>query len=136
MWSLVSRLRARGKRCDRSGSAPIIGKLRGGARPDASGIILTAAGEEAQVDYGTGPMVRDPQSGKYKRTRLFVMTLGCSRKSVRLIVFRSSSQSTLQRRAGALRSGGDAVPCSRSRSQRESRVGRWPCAENTAEGTP
>jgi len=44
------------------------------------------------VDYGTGPMVRDPQSGKYRRTRLFVMTLGHSRKSVRLLVFRSSSR--------------------------------------------
>jgi transposase len=67
-------------------------KLRGAHRPEACGIIFTAAGEEAQVDYGTGPMVRDPQSGKYRRTRLFVMTLGYSRKSVRFIVFRSSSR--------------------------------------------
>ena len=37
-------------------------------------------------------MVRDPQSGKYRRARLFVLTLGYSRKSVRLLVFRSSSQ--------------------------------------------
>ncbi len=37
-------------------------------------------------------MVRDPQRGKYRRTRLFVLTLGYSRKSVRLLVFRSSSQ--------------------------------------------
>src|SRR3989442_340167 len=37
-------------------------------------------------------MVRDPISGKYRRMRLFVMTLGYSRKSVRLLVFRSSSQ--------------------------------------------
>ena len=37
-------------------------KLRGSESPQAVGIILTAAGEEAQVDYGTGPMVRDPQS--------------------------------------------------------------------------
>jgi hypothetical protein len=37
-------------------------------------------------------MVREPQSGKYRRTRLFVLTLGYSRKSVRLLVFRSSSQ--------------------------------------------
>ena len=51
-----------------------------------------APGEEAQVDYGTGPMVRDPQTGKYRRTRLFVMTLGYSRKSVRLLTFRSSSR--------------------------------------------
>jgi len=67
-------------------------KLSGSQQPQAVGIILTAAGEEAQVDYGTGPMVRDGQSGKYRRTRLFVMTLGYSRKSVRLLVFRSSSQ--------------------------------------------
>ena len=69
-----------------------VGKLRGGPQPEASGIIITAAGEECQVDYGTGPMVRDPQSGKYRRTRLFVMTLGYSRKSVRLLVFRSSTR--------------------------------------------
>ena len=31
-------------------------------------------------------------AGKYRRTRLFVLTLGYSRKSVRLLVFRSSSQ--------------------------------------------
>ncbi len=66
-------------------------KLRGSERPDAVGIILTASGEEAQVDYGSGPMVRDSQSGKYRRTRLFVMTLGYSRKSIRLLVWRSSS---------------------------------------------
>jgi hypothetical protein len=36
--------------------------------------------------------VRDPESRKYRRTRLFVMTLGCSRKSVRLLTFRSSAQ--------------------------------------------
>jgi transposase len=67
-------------------------KLRGVRQRAAVGIIVTAAGEEAQVDYGTGPMVRDPQSGKYRRTRLFVMTLGYSRKSVRLLTFRSSSR--------------------------------------------
>src|SRR5207253_267941 len=49
-------------------------------------------GEECQVDDGTCRMVRDPQSGKYRRTRLFVMTLGYSRKSVRLLVFHSSSR--------------------------------------------
>jgi len=37
-------------------------------------------------------MVRDPESGKYRRTRLFVLTLGCSRKCVRLLVFRSSAR--------------------------------------------
>src|SRR5258706_368776 len=37
-------------------------------------------------------MVRDAQSGKYRRTRLFVLTLGYSRKSVRLLIWRSSSR--------------------------------------------
>ena len=60
-------------------------KLRGNQRPQPRAVILTAPGEESQVDYGTGPMVRDPQSGKYRRTRLFVMTLGYSRKAVRLL---------------------------------------------------
>jgi transposase len=66
--------------------------LRGAATPEARVIIETAVGEECQVDYGTGPMVRDPDSGKYRRTRLFVLTLGFSRKSVRLLVFRSSAR--------------------------------------------
>jgi len=67
-------------------------KLRGPQSPEPAGIILTAAGEEAQVDYGSGPMVRHPQSGKYRRTRLFVLTLGYSRKAVRLLTWRSSTR--------------------------------------------
>jgi transposase len=67
-------------------------KRRGVQTPEARVVIVTAAGQEAQVDYGTGPMVRDPESHKYRRTRLFVMTLGCSRKSVRLLTLRSSSR--------------------------------------------
>jgi len=67
-------------------------KLRGKQSPEARVVIETAPGEEAQVDYGSGPMVRDPDSGKYRRTRLFVLTLGYSRKCIRLLVFRSSSQ--------------------------------------------
>jgi hypothetical protein len=42
--------------------------------------------------YGDGPMVRYPQTGKYRRTRLFVLTLGYSRKSIRLLVWHSSTQ--------------------------------------------
>jgi hypothetical protein len=37
-------------------------------------------------------MVRDPESRKYRRTRLFLLTLGCSRKAVRLLSFRSSAE--------------------------------------------
>jgi transposase len=67
-------------------------KLRGTQSPEACGIIETAPGEESQVDYGTGPMVRDAQTGKYRRTRLFVLTLGFSRKCVRLLCFQSSAR--------------------------------------------
>ena len=67
-------------------------KLVGGPSKEACAVIETAPGEEMQVDYGTGPMVRDPHSGKYRRMRLFVLTLGYSRKSVRLLVFQSSTQ--------------------------------------------
>ena len=69
-----------------------VGKLLGSRVLEACPVIETAPGEEAQVDYGEGPMVRDAQSGKYRRTRLFVLTLGYSRKSVRLLVFHSGSQ--------------------------------------------
>ena len=67
-------------------------KLRGAQSPEARAIIQTAPGEESQVDYGTGPMVRDTQSGQYRRTRLFVLTLGFSRKCVRLLCFHSSAR--------------------------------------------
>jgi transposase len=67
-------------------------KLRGAVSPEARVIIETKPGEEGQVDYGTGPLVRDPNSGKYRRTRLFVLTLGSSRKCVRLLTFRSSAR--------------------------------------------
>jgi transposase len=69
-----------------------VSKLRGDVHPEARVVITSAPGEEAQVDYGDGPMVRSPETGKYRRTRLFVLTLGYSRKSVRLLTWRSSSQ--------------------------------------------
>ena len=67
-------------------------KLRGVPSLEACAIIETAPGEEAQVDYGTGPMVHDPATGKHRRTRLFVLTLGFSRKCVRLLTFQSSTR--------------------------------------------
>jgi transposase len=67
-------------------------KLRGTAPIEAHVGITSAPGEEGQVDYGgDGPMVRDPSTGKYKRVRLFVLTLGYSRKCVRLLTWRSSA---------------------------------------------
>jgi transposase len=84
-------------------------RLRGVHVPEAHPVIVTAPGEEAQVDYGTGPMVRDPQSGKYRRTRLFVLTLGYSRKSVRLLVFQSSSRTWSELHEKAFRRLGGVV---------------------------
>jgi len=60
--------------------------------PIAHPRIETAPGVEAQVDYGDGPLVRHPESGKYRRTRLFAMTLGFSRKAVFLLTWKSSSR--------------------------------------------
>jgi transposase len=69
-----------------------IRKHCGPAEREAHPVIHTAPGEEAQVDYGEGPMVRSSKTSKYRRVRLFVLTLGCSRKSIYLLTFRSSSQ--------------------------------------------
>jgi transposase len=67
-------------------------QLRRTAPPDARVVIATTPGEEAQVDYGEGPMVRHSDTGKYRRTRLFVLTLAHSRKAVRLLTWHSSAQ--------------------------------------------
>lgn len=48
-------------------------------------------GEEAQVDYGQGALTLHA-SGRYRRPRLFVMTLRYSRRSYRQVVWKSSSQ--------------------------------------------
>ena len=54
--------------------------------------IYTGPGKEAQVDYGQGPLIRDPRTGRLVRSRLFVMTLGWSRKAVYLLSLSSSSE--------------------------------------------
>jgi transposase len=83
--------------------------LRSTTPAEARVVITTAPGEEAQVDYGEGPMVRDPGRGKYRRTRLFVLTLGYSRKSVRLLVWRSSARTWAELHERAFRRLGGTV---------------------------
>jgi transposase len=85
-----------------------VSKLKESAAPEAHPSIFTPPGEEAQVDYGEGPMVRYPETGKYRRTRLFVMTLGFSRKSVRLLTFKSSTRIWAELHERALRRLGGA----------------------------
>lgn len=48
-------------------------------------------GEEAQVDYGQGALTLGP-SGKYRRPRLFVMTLKYSRRSFRKVIWKSCKE--------------------------------------------
>src|SRR2546425_7161636 len=38
--------------------------------PEAHPVIVTAPGEEAQVDYGDGPMVRHPGTGRSEERRV------------------------------------------------------------------
>lgn len=49
-------------------------------------------GEEAQVDYGEGALTPHPGSARYRKPRLFVMTLRYSRRSYRQVVWKSSSE--------------------------------------------
>src|ERR671910_925667 len=86
-----------------------VGRLRGPQTPEAHPLIVTAPGEEGQVDYGDGPMVRHPVTGKYRRTRLFVLTLGYSRKSVRLLTFASSTRTWCELHEEAFRRLGGTV---------------------------
>ncbi len=49
-------------------------------------------GEEVQVDYGQGAPTLCPKTKKYRRPRLFVMTLRYSRRSFRKVVWNSSQE--------------------------------------------
>jgi transposase len=92
-----------------------VGKLRGSASLEARVVITTPPGDDAQVDYGSCPMMGDPQAGKYRHTRLFVRTLGYSRKSVRLLAFRSSTRVWAELYENGFRSARRCATCCRSR---------------------
>lgn len=62
------------------------------SEPKVSCRFETEPGQEAQVDYGEGALTRDPRTGKYRRPRLFVMTLSNSRHAFRKVVWRSSTE--------------------------------------------
>jgi transposase len=65
-------------------------KLRGTQSPEARAIIQTDRAKNRRSI--TAPVRCDAQTGKYRRTRLFVLTLGFSRKSVHLLCFHSSAR--------------------------------------------
>lgn len=68
-----------------------------------------APGEEAQVDYGEGAPTRHPKSGRYRKPRLFVMTLRYSRHSFRRVVWKSSQETWCRLHEEAFRYFGGAV---------------------------
>lgn len=68
-----------------------------------------APGEEAQVDYGEGALTKNPTTGKYRRPRLFVMTLRYSRRSFRKVVWQSSSETWAKLHEEAFRYFGGCV---------------------------
>ena len=51
-----------------------------------------APGEEAQVDYGEGALTRVAGTERFRKPRLFVMTLRYSRRSFRRVVWKSSQE--------------------------------------------
>jgi transposase len=67
-------------------------KLRGKREPKISCRFETEPGQEMQVDYGEGAPTRDPRTGKYRKPRLFTLTLGNSRHAFRKVVWNSSSE--------------------------------------------
>jgi transposase len=56
-----------------------LNKLKESQPPSATMILDFAPGEAAQVDFGAGPVVFDPETGTEVRTWFFVMTLCFSR---------------------------------------------------------
>lgn len=64
-------------------------------------------GEEAQVDYGEGALTL--HNGRYRRPRLFVMTLRYSRRSFRKVVWNSSTETWARLHEEAFRYFGGAV---------------------------
>jgi transposase len=68
-----------------------------------------APGEEAQVDYGEGAPTLDAATGRWKRPRLFVMTLRYSRRSFRRVVWKSGQQEWAELHEQAFRYFGGVV---------------------------
>jgi transposase len=64
----------------------------GAREPEQFDRLEFAPGEEAQVDYGEGAPTRVPGTDRYRKPRLFVMTLRYSRRCFRRVVWKSSQE--------------------------------------------
>ena len=86
-------------------------------------VIETAPGRRRRSITAPARWCAIPTAGKYRRTRLFVLTLGYSRKSVRLLVFRSSTRIWAElhekafRRLGGVTARGGARQPARGRAR-------------------
>jgi transposase len=60
-------------------------------KPEATVHLETGPGDEAQVDFGYVGRMRDPESGKDRKTWCFIMTLSYSRHRFVRFVFRQDS---------------------------------------------
>lgn len=85
-----------------------VGQLRW-REPEQFDRLEFVPGEEAQVDYGEGALTFDPISQRWKRPRLFVMTLRYSRRSFRRVVWKSSQQEWARLHEQAFRYFGGAT---------------------------
>jgi transposase len=74
-----------------NGVKRFVGKLRV-RDPEQFDRLEFGPGEEAQVDYGEGAPTRVPGTERFRKPRLFVMTLRYSRRSFRRVVWKSSQQ--------------------------------------------
>lgn len=72
-------------------------------------VMHSAAGEEAQVDFLTGPPVLDPSTGRYRSTHIFIMTLCCSRHSYEEAVFTQKTPQFIRCHENAFREFGGVV---------------------------
>lgn len=77
--------------------------------PEQFDRLSFAPGEEAQVDYGEGAPTLHGATGKYRKPRLFVMTLKFSRRSFRKVVWKSSAEVWAKLHEEAFRYFGGAV---------------------------
>ena len=95
-----------------SGAYNSVKRFAGGLRerePEQFDRLEFAAGEEAQVDYGEGAPTRVPGTERYRKPRLFVMTLRYSRRSFRRVVWKSSQETWARLHEDAWRYFGGAT---------------------------
>ena len=77
-------------------------KRLGKTKPKAFVALHFEPGEAAQVDFGSGPMIPHPETGKLTRTHIFVMTLCDSRHMYAEIVWDQKVKTWLRCHRNAL----------------------------------